>query len=155
MPRSHRYEIVVQWTGNTGTGTSGYREYERSHVVRAEGRPDLEGSADPVFRGSRERWNPEQLLVAALSQCHLLSYLHVAADSGVVVTAYEDDAVGTMEEDGRGGGRFSEVVLRPRVTIADASMTEAAQAAHERAHELCFIAASVNFPVRLDPAVVA
>jgi organic hydroperoxide reductase OsmC/OhrA len=153
MPRTHTYEVAVEWTGNTGTGTSGYRDYERSHVVRAEGRPAIDGSADRVFRGSAERWNPEQLLVAALSQCHLLSYLHVAADSGVVVVAYADEAVGTMAEDGKGGGAFTEVVLRPRVTVADAAMADRAHAAHERAHELCFIASSVNFPVRHEPRI--
>ena len=151
MPRTHTYEVSVEWTGNTGTGTSGYRDYERSHTVRTDGRPDIDGSADRVFRGAKDRWNPEQLLVAALSQCHLLSYLHVAADAGVVVTAYEDEAVGTMAEDGHGGGRFTEVVLRPRVTVAAPSTAGTARELHERAHALCFIAASVNFPVRHEP----
>jgi organic hydroperoxide reductase OsmC/OhrA len=155
MPRTHTYAVAVEWTGNTGTGTSGYRDYERSHVARAEGPPPIAGSADPVFRGSPDGWNPEQMLVAALSQCHLLSYLHVAVDSAVVVTAYEDDAVGTMAEDGRGGGAFTEVVLRPRVTVAEPGMVEAARAAHERAHELCFIASSVSFPVRHEATVSA
>jgi organic hydroperoxide reductase OsmC/OhrA len=151
MPRTHSYEVSVEWTGNTGTGTSGYRDYERSHTVRAAGLPDIAGSADRVFRGAKDRWNPEQLLVVARSQCHLLSYLHVAADAGVVVTADEDDAIGTMAEDGRGGGSFSEVVLRPKVTVADPATAERARELHERAHELCFIAASVNFPVRHEP----
>jgi organic hydroperoxide reductase OsmC/OhrA len=151
VPRTHTYEVSVEWTGNTGTGTSGYRDYERSHTVRTDGPPDIEGSADRTFRGAKDRWNPEQLLVAALSQCHLLSYLHVAADAGVVVTAYEDAAEGTMAEDGRGGGRFTEVVLRPRVTVADPATAEKARALHDKAHELCFIAASVSFPVRHEP----
>ena len=150
----HEYTVAVEWHGNRGTGTSGYRDYSRELVVTAEGKHPLEGSADKPFRGDPARWNPEELLLAALAQCHLLSYLHVAVTVGVVVTAYEDDANGTMVEDGKGGGAFTEVVLRPRVTVADASMVDAALAAHGRANELCFIANSVNFPVRHEPEIV-
>ncbi|MQA82002.1 MAG: OsmC family peroxiredoxin [Streptosporangiales bacterium] len=149
---THEYDVTVTWTGNRGTGTSGYRAYGRDHEVVVAGLPLLRGSSDPAFRGDADRWNPEQLLVAALSQCHLLSYLHVAADAGVVVTAYEDDAHGVMTQTSDGGGHFTEVVLRPRVTVADESMVDRATALHDRAHELCFIASSMNFPVRHDPA---
>jgi organic hydroperoxide reductase OsmC/OhrA len=151
---THEYTVGVEWQGNRGTGTSGYRDYSRELVVSAVGKHLLEGSADKPFRGDPARWNPEELLLAALAQCHLLSYLHVAVTVGVVVTAYEDDARGTMVEDGKGGGAFTEVVLRPRVTVADASMTDAALAAHRRASELCFIANSVNFPVRHEPEIL-
>ncbi len=154
MLGEHGYSVAVEWQGNRGTGTSGYREYSRELVVTAEGKHPLEGSADKPFRGDPARWNPEELLLAALAQCHLLSYLHVAVTVGVVVTAYVDDASGTMVEDGQGSGAFTEVVLRPRVTVADASMAEAALAAHTRANELCFIANSVNFPVRHDPEII-
>jgi len=150
-PRSHRYEIGLRWTGNLGEGTASYRAYSREHAVTAEGRPGLEGSSDPAFRGDASRWNPEQLLVAALSQCHLLAYLHLCAVSGVVVTAYEDRADGTMAEDGQGGGRFTEVTLRPVVSVADSAMAETARKLHDRAHAQCFIASSVNFPVRHEP----
>lgn len=150
----HEYTIGVRWDGDLGTGTSGYREYSRELTVTAAGKHDLEGSADKPFRGDPARWNPEELLLAALAQCHLLSYLHVAVTLGVVVTGYTDDAVGTMVEDGSGGGAFTEVVLRPRVVVADASMVEAARAGHARANELCFIAKSVNFPVRHEPTIV-
>lgn len=154
MLGEHNYTVGVEWRGNRGTGTSGYRDYSRELLVSAAGKHPIEGSADKPFRGDLSRWNPEELLLAALAQCHLLSYLHVAVTVGVVVTAYEDDAIGTMVEDGNSGGAFTEVILRPRVTVADASMTDAALAAHERANELCFIARSVNFPVRHEPVIV-
>jgi organic hydroperoxide reductase OsmC/OhrA len=146
----HHYALRVTWQGNRGTGTSGYRDYGRAVVLTGDGKPDLLGSADPTFRGDADRWNPEELLVAALSQCHLLSYLHSAVNHGVVVTAYEDSPVGTMSQRGQ-GGHFTEVVLRPRVTVADASMVETARAIHHEASENCFIAASVSFPVRHEP----
>jgi organic hydroperoxide reductase OsmC/OhrA len=154
MLGTHQYTVGVEWHGNRGTGTSGYRDYSRELIVSAAGKHQLEGSADKPFRGDPARWNPEELLLAALAQCHLLSYLHVAVTVGVVVTAYQDDAHGTMVEDGKGAGAFTEVVLRPRVTVADASMVEAARGAHHRAHELCFIANSVNFPVLFEPDIV-
>ena len=153
--QSHSYAVTTLWTGNTGSGTSGYRDYARSLEVSAPGRETLPGSSDPAFRGDPTRWNPELLLLAALGQCHLLSYLHVCVEAGVVVTAYRDEASATMVEDGRGGGRFTEAVLRPRVTVADASMVERATALHAEASARCFIAASVGFPVRHEPTVVA
>lgn len=146
----HQYALHVAWQGNRGTGTSGYRDYGRAVLLTADGKPDLLGSADPTFHGDADRWNPEELLVAALSQCHLLSYLHSAVNHGVVVTAYEDSPVGTMAQVGQ-GGRFTEVVLHPRVTVADASMLDTAREIHHEASENCFIAASVNFPVRHEP----
>jgi organic hydroperoxide reductase OsmC/OhrA len=147
----HRYETTVVWTGNRGEGTANYRAYGRDHEVRAEGVPPIAGSADRTFRGDADRWNPEQLLVAALSQCHMLAYLHQCAVGGVVVLAYEDRAEGTLATTKEGSGHFTEVVLRPVVTVSDASMTEKAGALHDKAHELCFIASSVNFPVRHEP----
>ncbi len=153
MIGEHRYALSTTWTGNRGTGTSGYREYDRSATISIAGKPDLLASSDKPFRGDPSRWNPEDLLLAALSECHLLSYLHACVQAGVVVIAYEDDATGTMVEDGRGGGAFTEVVLRPRVTVAEATMTDAALAAHTQAHAWCFIANSVNFPVRHEPVV--
>ncbi|UOQ89685.1 OsmC family protein [Agromyces endophyticus] len=150
----HEYEVEVEWQGDRGSGTSGYRAYSRRHVVRAAGKAhELEGSSDRVFHGDAERWNPEDLLIAALSQCHMLSYLHVATNHGVIVRGYTDSAVGTMQEDGRGGGAFTEVVLRPRVVVADASMLGLAERLHAEASEKCFIAASVAFPVRHEPTV--
>jgi organic hydroperoxide reductase OsmC/OhrA len=153
MPRTHHYETTVTWTGNRGTGTSGYKAYGRDHDVAAAGCAPLAGSSDRAFHGDRDRWNPELLLTAALSQCHLLSYLHVCADAGVVVTGYRDEARGTMAETAGGGGHFTGVVLRPRVSVRDASMAEAALRLHAEASARCFIAASVNFPVRHEPEV--
>ncbi|MFA4841867.1 MAG: OsmC family protein, partial [Agrococcus sp.] len=120
MPMRHAYAVEVEWTGAGADGTRTYRSYTRDHVIRIEGLPDILGSSDSTFRGDRTRHNPEQLLLASLAQCHMLSYLHQAATRGIVVTAYRDAATGTMVTEGT-GGRFTHVVLRPVVTIADAS----------------------------------
>ncbi|MGO1539103.1 MAG: OsmC family protein [Leucobacter sp.] len=152
MRDEHVFEASVEWQGNRGTGTSGYREYGRQLTVSGEAKHDIEASAAKVFHGDKDRWNPEELLIAALAQCHMLSYLHMAVRAGVVVTGYTDTAVGTMRQEGLGGA-FTEVTLRPRVTVADASMMEAARAAHADARDACFIANSVNFPVRHEPQV--
>ncbi len=155
MIREHRYALRSVWTGNRGTGTSGYRDYDRTVRVAVDGKAVLEASADKPFRGDPAKWNPEDLLLAALSECHLLSYLHACVEAGVVVESYSDEATGLMTEDGRGGGAFTEVVLHPRVVVAEASMIPAAQAAHAQAHDWCFVANSVNFPVRHDAEVSA
>lgn len=151
--RTHRYELTVVWTGNRGEGTAGYRAYARDHEVTADSRPTIPGSADRAFRGNAERWDPERLLVAALSQCHMLSYLHACAEAGVVVVDYVDHAEGEMQQTPDGGGRFTEVTLRPHVTVSAESMTDAARKLHDRAHQLCFIANSVNFPVLHEPTI--
>jgi len=143
----HYYAVRVEWLGNRGTGTSGYRAYGRGHRVDADGKPSILGSADRTFHGDADRWNPEELLIAALAQCHMLSYLHVAASHGVIVLAYTDAAVGTMEQTASGGGQFTAVTLRPRVTIAGGDI-EFASGLHAEASAKCFVAASVNFPVR-------
>jgi organic hydroperoxide reductase OsmC/OhrA len=150
---THSYAVSLDWRGNHGTGTSGYRDYGREHIVSATGKPDIAGSADRAFHGDVERWNPEELLLAALSQCHMLSYLHVAASHGVVVTAYTDSAVGVMEQTRDGGGHFVSATIRPVVTIAGGSV-ELAESLHAEASSKCFIAASVNFPVGHEPTTV-
>ena len=152
MQIQHSYAVAVEWQGNRGTGTSDYRAYGREVLVTAEGKPDIEGSADRAFHGNRERWNPEDMLLAALSQCHLLSYLHVAATHGIVVTAYTDAASGIMEQTADGGGHFVSATLRPVVTIS-AGDPELAERLHEEASAKCFIAASVNFPVLHEPVI--
>jgi len=150
MACQHSYAVKVEWTGNTGAGTTNHRAYARSHVIRITDKPDLLGSADPAFRGDARMHNPEELLVSALSACHMLWYLHLCAEAGIVIVAYTDDAEGTMlEEDG--GGCFQRVVLRPRVVIADGSDSVKAAAIHKAAHAHCFIARSVNFPVDHEP----
>ena len=122
--RTHHYEITLEWQGNRGSGTSGYRDYGRAHEVRGVGKPPIAASSDPGFRGETDRWNPEELLVAALSQCHLLTYLHAAAVAGVVVTAYTDAAEGTMVEQAIANARRRELIgelgaARLRVQLAD------------------------------------
>lgn len=152
MNMDHHFSATVEWVGNRGTGTSSYKAYGRENVIAAEGKHSIEGSSARVFHGNPERWNPEELLIAALSECHMLSYLHVAASHGLVVTSYTDDASGTMRLRKDDGGQFTEVTLRPAVTIAGGD-TELAQQLHQEASEKCFIAASVNFPVRHEPTV--
>lgn len=152
MDIDHRFSASTEWLGNLGTGTSDYRSYGRDNRVTAAGKTPIDGSSAKPYRGDPQRWNPEELLIAALSQCHMLSYLHVAASNGIVVTDYADDAVGTMRQTSDGGGHFTSVTLRPRVTIS-AGDPELALGLHRLASELCFIAASVNFPVGHEPIV--
>lgn len=148
----HHYALDLVWQGNRGTGTSGYRDYGREVTLRADGKPDLLGSADPTFRGDAARWNPEELLLAALAQCHLLSYLHSAVMHGIVVTAYDDSPVGVMVQEGH-GGHFTSVTLHPRVTVADPAHVDLAREIHAEASRNCFVAASVNFPVLHEPEI--
>lgn len=151
--RAHRYAVTVTWTGDRGSGTSAYRAYDRAHEIAAGVKPAIPGSSDPAFRGDAARWNPEELLVASLSACHQLWYLHLAAEAGVVVTGYVDRAEGEMVETADGSGRFTRVVLRPRVTLAPGGDAERARALHHAAHEACFIANSVSFPVECLPEI--
>jgi organic hydroperoxide reductase OsmC/OhrA len=144
MNLEHHYATNIEWAGNRGTGTSGYKAYGRETVISAPGKQSVDGSADRVFHGNADRWNPEELLLAALSECHLLSYLHVAAT---------DAATGTMVQTADGGGHFSSVTLRPRVTISGGD-PGLALALHREASTKCFIAASVNFPVLHEPEIV-
>ena len=153
MERRHHYETSTTWTGDLGRGTVDHRSYERAHETSADGRPSIASSSDPSFRGDAARWNPELLLVASLSQCHLLWYLSLCATSGVVVVAYDDDAVGVMIETADGGGRFESVMLRPHVTIATGDLLTRAHELHDQAAGMCFIAASVNFPVHHAPVI--
>lgn len=149
--KSHRYVTEVEWTGNLGRGTADYRAYARDHVVRAGAKPELVGSSDPAFRGDAARWNPEDLMVASLSSCHMLWYLHLCASAGITVLAYRDEAEGTMTEDDGGGGRFTGAMLRPVALLAPGTDEGQARALHEEAHRLCFISNSVNFPVAVEP----
>ncbi|MEQ8704852.1 MAG: OsmC family protein [Phaeodactylibacter sp.] len=145
--KKHQYHLHLQWTGNTGTGTSSYTTYSRDYEIKAQGKPVLYGSADPAFRGNPERYNPEEMLVASLSACHKLWYLHLCAEAGITVVAYEDEPSGQMLQTPDGGGHFEWVELRPLVTILETAKQEQAEALHERAHQLCFIANSCNFKV--------
>lgn len=147
MARMHRYSVQVAWTGNTGSGTSGYADYNRNHEISSQGKCVIEASADPMFRGEKTRYNPEELLVASASACHMLSYLHLCAVNGVVVLSYKDQPTGEMEEVIGGSGAFVRVDLHPKVTITATSNKERAEALHQVAHQNCFIANSLSIPV--------
>jgi organic hydroperoxide reductase OsmC/OhrA len=148
----HSFAVSVEWTGNRGSGTSDYRGYGRDNTLSVQGKPPILGSAARVFHGDASRWNPEEALIAALVECHLLSYLYVAVQNGIVVESYSDAATGTLNTEGDGTGRFTEVTLRPKVTISSGD-PEVAQRIHADANALCFIASSVNFPVHHEPTV--
>jgi len=149
--KTHHYTLNITWTGNLGTGTSSYKAYQRNHEIRAGGKPIIPASSDPSFMGDRTRYNPEEMLVASLSSCHMLWYLHLCSAAGLVVIGYEDNAEGIMEETADGGGRFKEVTLKPVITLEDAGMEQKANELHARANEFCFIANSCNFPVHHRP----
>jgi organic hydroperoxide reductase OsmC/OhrA len=151
--REHRYVVGLNWTGEQGNGTVGYQSYSRDHEIQTGDKPVLLGSADPTFRGDPNRYNPEELLLAALSSCHMLWYLHLCSESSVVVVRYQDQAEGTMIEEADGGGAFREVVLRPVVVVTSDSDMALAHRLHSDAHRLCFIARSVNFTVRCSPTI--
>lgn len=151
--RDHEYAARLVWDGNTGTGTATYAGYGRQYRVLMTGKPDISGTADPMFKGDASKHNPEDLFLASISACHMLSYLALCARQGVRVVEYEDDVRGTMKFDGRGGGKFEEVVLHPSVTIEGKDHTELALELHEKAHELCYIAASCSVPIRHEPTV--
>lgn len=150
MNKEHFYNLNITWTGNKGTGTSDYHSYERSHTISAGNKQEIPASSDPAFRGDKTRYNPEELLVASLSSCHMLWFLHLCTDNGIVVTSYADNAMGIMImiETENGGGRFKEVILNPVVIVEDESTLNKLDDIHKKANELCFIANSVNFPVK-------
>lgn len=153
MPKEHNYKINVNWTGNTGKGTKNYTSYKRDHEISIDGKELIKGSSDPNFRGDKTRYNPEEMLVASLSSCHLLWYLHLCAEAKIVVIDYKDEASGKMIETADGGGKFTEVLLKPRVVISKDSDAGLAKELHKKANELCFIANSVNFPVIHEPEI--
>ncbi|HEY3439733.1 MAG TPA: OsmC family protein [Paludibaculum sp.] len=148
----HTFRIHSTWTGNQGAGTASYRAYRRDHEISGEAKAStIQGSSAPEFLGDGARYNPEELLISALSACHMLWALHLFTESGIIVTAYDDEASGDMALNPDGSGQFTRVILRPHVTITDSARTPDLPALHHRAHELCFIARSVNFDVRLEP----
>ncbi len=147
MNKEHSYNTVIKWTGNRGTGTSNYKAYERSHTIIVDGKTPILGSSDTAFRGDASKYNPEELLVSSISACHMLWYLHLCSVEGVIVTHYEDKAIGTMLESSDGGGVFTGVVLNPIVRVSKPSMIKSAMELHTKANELCYIANSLNFEV--------
>jgi organic hydroperoxide reductase OsmC/OhrA len=153
--KQHNYEIRVEWTGNSGEGTKTYRGYRRDHTIGAGDKPQILGSSDPSFRGDSSRYNPEELLVASLSACHMLSYLHLCAVNHVTVVDYRDSALGVMDENSDGSAQFTRVTLQPTIKISSDSDGAKAVALHADAHHSCFIARSVNFSVEVHPTVLA
>jgi organic hydroperoxide reductase OsmC/OhrA len=154
IARRHCYQVTNVWTGNLGTGTSAYRAYGRNHELSGDRKAaPIAGSSDPLFRGDPSRYNPEELLVGALSACHMLWVLHLCADAGIVITAYTDEALGEMNEHEDGSAEFTRVLLRPRMTLADPARAAEAIALHHHAHQVCALARSMNFPVEHQPVV--
>ena len=149
------YRIDLTWTGNRGQGTAHARAFGRDHTVSAEGLPDLLASADRAFHGDRDRWNPELLLLAALAECHMLTYLYLATQRGITVVDYRDAPHGVLDVHGDGSGEFVSATLRPVVGISQPDRVAEAVALHDLAPDLCFINRSVRFPVRHEPVVEA
>lgn len=149
--KNHHYQTTITWTGNTGEGTKHYKSYERCHDISIEGKLPIQGSSDPNFRGDKSRHCPEDLLVAAVSSCHMLWYLHLCTTAGIVVTAYEDVAEGVMLENNNGSGCFTLILLRPVITINDEALIDRANELHKEANKMCFIANSCNFPILHEP----
>ncbi len=148
MKKEHQYKLAIQWTGNKGQGTKDYRAYERSHTIFVEGKEAILASADSAFRGDPTKFNPEELLLASVSSCHMLWFLHLCADNGITVINYTDEPIGIMIEDEKGGGKFTEVTLRPKVTVLQQDALSKLDNLHSEANKLCFIANSLNFEVK-------
>ncbi|HWC99640.1 MAG TPA: OsmC family protein [Candidatus Sulfopaludibacter sp.] len=153
--KQHQFPVTTRWTGNQGTGTSSYTAYSRNHELSTPGKATQIAGSSAVARGDQSRYNPEELLVGALSACHMMWVLHLCSDAGIVVTDYTDDAVGEMAEHRDGSGEFTRVVLRPRMTITDAARMDEAKLLHDQAHRVCCLARSMNFPVEHEATVVA
>ena len=153
MKGQHHFKATIKWTGNIGKGTDDYRNYQRTHQIFIENKSIISGSSDSAFRGDKTKHNPEDLLVASLSSCHMLWYLHLCSEAGVVVKDYIDNATGIMTETKNGGGKFTEVTLNPIVIVKESSMFDKATQLHRKANEMCFIANSVNFPVHHNPSI--
>ena len=151
MAHEHNYKLTAVWSGNKGEGTKNVRSYDRSHTVTIQGKPELFLTTDNPAVGDKSKLNPEDLLVTAISSCHMLSYLYVCAMEGIIITAYTDNATGIMIENANGSGSFKEVTLNPVFYVADKSMVEKAIDLHHKAHEICYIANSVNFEVKCNP----
>lgn len=145
--KEHSYKVKVNWTGNLGEGTSAYNSYKRTHTIEVENKVAIQGSSMPQYRGDADLHNPEDLLLASVSSCHMLWYLHLCATAGVIVVDYEDNAEGIMVEEPDGSGRFTSIILKPVVTVAQPSMVEKALELHKDANRLCFIANSLNFKI--------
>ncbi len=155
MGREHQYKTNLVWVGNKGSGTMDYRSYDRNFVVAFAGKKDLEGSSDSVFLGDKTKYNPEDLLLASVSSCHMLWFLHLCSENGIVVIEYKDNAIGTMTENADGSGQFKAIVLYPDVLISSSAQIEKANSLHQEVSKMCFIANSLNFMVKHMPTCKA
>ena len=151
MNTQHHYKVAIKWTGNQGTGTSNYKQFERSYKIQIENKADIHGSSDPEFRGDRTKHNPEELLLASVSSCHMLWYLHLCSEAKIIVTDYIDNATATLEETESGSGKFTSITLQPTITLTEQSMVEEATELHKKANEFCFVSNSLNFKVDHQP----
>jgi organic hydroperoxide reductase OsmC/OhrA len=151
--KKHQYNSTVTWTGNRGEGTRSYHSYSRDLRIGIKCKPDIEGSADPAFRGDPEKHNPEELFLSSIVACHMLWYLHLCADNGITVVSYSDKATGVMVEEKGGKGRFQSVTLNPVVTILNSKNRDKALNLHKKANEMCFIANSCNFPIKHEAQI--
>ena len=153
MNTQHNYKLAVKWTGNQGSGTSNYNEFERSYAIQIENKVVIHGSSDPEFRGDRTKHNPEELLLAATSSCHMLWYLHFCSENKIIVVDYIDNATAILQETENGNGKFSSITLNPIVTVTEKAMIEQATELHKKANEFCFVANSLNFKVEHQPVI--
>lgn len=149
--KDHHYNATITWTGNKGKGTADLKSYERDHTIVVDGKPAIPGTSEVSVKANKVRYNPEELLLSAVSACHMLWYLFLCADNGIVVTAYVDKSSGTMENTADGGGRFTGITLQPVITIAGKMNVEKLADLHHRANKLCYIANSCNFPIHHKP----
>jgi len=154
MSKQHHYQIQVEWTGNLGEGTKNYKTYSRNHEIAAAGKATISGSSDPAFRGDAARYNPEDLFVSTLASCHMLWYLHLCSANGLTVISYVDNAEGIMKEQADGSGAFEVVTLKPTIVLKEGDDVTLARSLHKEAHKMCFIANSVNFPVKCEPSIL-
>lgn len=153
MNTQHNYKLAVKWTGNQGSGTSNYKEFERSYAIQIENKAVIHGSSDPEFRGDRTKHNPEELLLAAVSSCHMLWYLHLCSEAKIVVVDYIDNATAILQETENGNGKFTSITLNPIVTVTEKAMIEQATKLHKKANEFCFVSNSLNFKVDHQPVI--
>lgn len=150
---NHEYNATIKWTGNRGTGTSGYTDYDRSHTISVDGKVNIEASSDPHFKGDAARYNPEDLFLTSIASCHMLWYLHLCADHGIIVEAYTDRPYGLMETGANGSGQFTKIELRPEVKVKEEQTLERAVGLHQQAHTMCFLSNSVNFEIVIKPQI--
>ncbi|VXB19813.1 MULTISPECIES: OsmC family protein [Chryseobacterium] len=151
--KNHQYKSKIKWTGNTGESTKNYRSYERSYIISVDGKAEIKGSSDPAFLGNPDLHNPEDLLLASVSSCHLLWYLHFCSVNKILILEYLDFAEGTMIESENGSGKFTEIILKPKILVTEKDMVEKAIELHQKANEYCFIANSLNFEVKHQPEI--